>query len=115
MIKEGEIFQLPSRIPHSPQRQANTVGLVIERERYEHETDGLRYYQEGTTDPLWEKWFYCHDLGKQLGMLGVFEIFYRGRYIVRTSCYVRPLSSIDMGHIISYGNCIISMAVANLL
>ncbi|KAI6649774.1 3-hydroxyanthranilate 3,4-dioxygenase-like [Oopsacas minuta] len=67
VIKEGEMFQLPSRIPHSPQRQANTVGLVVERERYEHETDGLRYYQEGSTDILWEKWFYCYDLGKQLG------------------------------------------------
>ena len=33
---------LPSRIPHSPQRSADTVGLVIERKRMPHETDGLR-------------------------------------------------------------------------
>ena len=30
-IKEGEIFLLPPKVPHSPQRFANTVGLVIER------------------------------------------------------------------------------------
>ena len=43
VIREGECFRLPSRIPHSPQRFENTVGLVIERERNANETDGLRY------------------------------------------------------------------------
>lgn len=28
IIKEGEVFVLPSRIQHSPQRKENTVGLV---------------------------------------------------------------------------------------
>lgn len=65
-IKEGEIFLLPSRIPHSPQRQANTVGLVLERERMPEERDGLRYYVDGTLDRLYEEWFYCEDLGTQL-------------------------------------------------
>ncbi|KAL0964355.1 hypothetical protein UPYG_G00322710 [Umbra pygmaea] len=61
-----QMFLLPARIPHSPQRQANTVGLVVERRRLTTETDCLRYYVEGTTDPLFEKWFYCEDLGTQL-------------------------------------------------
>ncbi|KAM9847467.1 3-hydroxyanthranilate 3,4-dioxygenase [Aulostomus maculatus] len=65
-IKEGEMFLLPARIPHSPQRQANTVGLVVERRRLLTETDCLRYYVDNTTDILFEKWFYCQDLGIQL-------------------------------------------------
>ena len=28
-IKEGQVFLLPARIPHSPQRQANTVSIKI--------------------------------------------------------------------------------------
>ncbi|KAH9499640.1 hypothetical protein Btru_074325 [Bulinus truncatus] len=70
-IREGEIFLLPGKIAHSPQRQANTIGLVIERERDRSELDGLRYYQENdgvpTLDSLYEEWFYCTDLGTELG------------------------------------------------
>lgn len=66
VIREGEVFLLPSKIPHSPQRQKDTVGLVIERERGAHELDGLRFYVEGTTNPLFERWFHCVDLGTQL-------------------------------------------------
>ncbi|XP_063046914.1 3-hydroxyanthranilate 3,4-dioxygenase [Engraulis encrasicolus] len=65
-IREGEMFLLPARIPHSPQRQANTVGLVVERRRLLTETDALRYYVEHSTDVLWERWFYCQNLGTQL-------------------------------------------------
>ncbi|XP_061481357.1 3-hydroxyanthranilate 3,4-dioxygenase isoform X3 [Rhineura floridana] len=65
-IKEGEMFLLPARIPHSPQRYANTVGLVIERKRLKTETDGLRYYIGESTNVLFERWFYCDDLGTQL-------------------------------------------------
>jgi len=36
------MFLLPARIPHSPQRIADTVGLVIERLRAPSEIDGLR-------------------------------------------------------------------------
>lgn len=30
------------------------------------EYDALRYYIDGTTDVLFERWFYCSDLGTQL-------------------------------------------------
>ena len=43
-IREGEIFLLPPLLPHSPQRLANTVGLVIERQRRAGERDGLQWY-----------------------------------------------------------------------
>ncbi|XP_061084900.1 3-hydroxyanthranilate 3,4-dioxygenase isoform X2 [Conger conger] len=65
-IREGEMFLLPARIPHSPQRQANTVGLVVERLRLPSETDCLRYYVENSMDVLFERWFHCLDLGTQL-------------------------------------------------
>ena len=65
-IREGDVFLLPGRIPHSPQREQDTVGLVIERERLRSETDGLRYYVGDTSQILFERWFYCDDLGVQL-------------------------------------------------
>lgn len=66
-IREGEVFVLPSHIPHSPQRFADTIGLVIERERDASELDGLRYYcPSDATATLWEKYFHCTDLGVQL-------------------------------------------------
>eukprot|EP00658_Telonema_sp_P-2_P059339 TRINITY_DN48193_c0_g1_i2.p1 TRINITY_DN48193_c0_g1~~TRINITY_DN48193_c0_g1_i2.p1 ORF type:complete len:141 (+),score=34.07 TRINITY_DN48193_c0_g1_i2:92-514(+) len=67
VIKEGEMFVLPGRIPHSPQRFADTVGLVIERERLAGELDGLRYYvNDQNEDVLWQRFFPVKDLGKQL-------------------------------------------------
>ncbi|CAB3991681.1 3-hydroxyanthranilate 3,4-dioxygenase-like [Paramuricea clavata] len=66
IIREGEVFMLPCHIPHSPQRSENTVGLVIEREREEGEQDCLRYYCEDNSTILFEKWFHCTDLGKDL-------------------------------------------------
>ncbi|CAL1286253.1 unnamed protein product [Larinioides sclopetarius] len=67
-IREGEVFMLPARVPHSPQRIADTIGLVIERERAPNETDLLRYYIDGTDKILYEKWFHCENL-EELGPL----------------------------------------------
>jgi 3-hydroxyanthranilate 3,4-dioxygenase len=66
VIKEGEFFLLPARVPHSPQRTADSVGLVIERKRLTNETDGVKWFVPGTIETLYEKWFYCSDLGVQL-------------------------------------------------
>ena len=41
-INEGEIFLLPPKVPHSPQRFENTVGLVIERKRRKEELDAFQ-------------------------------------------------------------------------
>ncbi|XP_040080637.1 3-hydroxyanthranilate 3,4-dioxygenase isoform X2 [Oryx dammah] len=79
VIRQGEIFLLPAGVPHSPQRFANTVGLVIERRRLKTELDGLRYYVGDTTDVLFEKWFYCEDLGTQLAPI-IQEFFSSEQY-----------------------------------
>jgi 3-hydroxyanthranilate 3,4-dioxygenase len=60
-VEEGQMFCLPPRVPHSPQRYADTCGLVIERERLPTETDALRWLKI-----LYEKFFHCYDLGTQL-------------------------------------------------
>lgn len=56
-IKEGEIFLLPPRIPHSPIRPANTVGLVIERKRRDGELDGLQWYCDQCNTQLFDERF----------------------------------------------------------
>lgn len=65
-IKEGEIFLLPARVPHSPQRPENTVGLVIERKRRPGEIDHLRWYCESCGELLHDAAFELVDLGRQL-------------------------------------------------
>lgn len=68
-IKQGQVFCLPSRIPHSPQRpNTGSFGLVIERQRQASEMDGLVWYKdfEKCDAVLWERFFRCEDLGKDL-------------------------------------------------
>ena len=43
-INEGEVFLLPKHVRHSPQRQADTVGLVIEMPRPEGANDAFEWY-----------------------------------------------------------------------
>ena len=65
-IKQGDIFLLPAGIPHSPQRPANTVGMVIERVRKPDEIDHLRWYCESCGEMLYDSAFGLVDLGTQL-------------------------------------------------
>lgn len=56
-IRAGEIFYLPPNVPHSPQRGANSIGLVIERRRLGHEKDGLSWYCQQCNTKLYEEFF----------------------------------------------------------
>ncbi|CAM1372395.1 3-hydroxyanthranilate 3,4-dioxygenase [Tenacibaculum xiamenense] len=56
-IKEGDIFLLPPKIPHSPQRNANTVGLVIEYPRPEGVKDKLQWYSDEDGSLIYEEEF----------------------------------------------------------
>lgn len=73
-IREGEIFLLPPRIPHSPQRFANTVGLVIERQRRPDEQDGFMWYCENCNALLYEEYQQITDIVSQLPP--IFERFW---------------------------------------
>lgn len=65
-IREGEIFLLPARVPHSPQRKANTVGLVIEQVRRPEEKDSFMWFCEKCGEKLYEEFFHLKDIEKQL-------------------------------------------------
>ena len=63
VIGEGEIFLLPSKIPHSPMRGANTVGLVVERVRKGTDLiDGLMWFCDKCNHPLHEFKFPLEDI-----------------------------------------------------
>jgi len=64
-IRAGEIFLLPPNVPHSPQRMANSIGLVIERRRRPGERDGLQWYCEGCSKLLYEEFFELTDIETQ--------------------------------------------------
>lgn len=74
-IREGEIFLLPPRIPHSPQRLENTVGLVVERQRLPHEQDGLIWYCERCGHELFAEYFRLEDVETQFPP--IFKRFYK--------------------------------------
>ncbi|MBK9229012.1 MAG: 3-hydroxyanthranilate 3,4-dioxygenase [Ignavibacteria bacterium] len=65
-IKEGEIFYVPPKTPHSPRRPANTIGLVIERKRNDNELDGFQWYCENCGTKLHEKFFTLTNIVTQL-------------------------------------------------
>ncbi|MCO7227338.1 3-hydroxyanthranilate 3,4-dioxygenase [Pleionea sp. CnH1-48] len=63
-IKQGEIFLLPAKIPHSPIRYANSIGLVIEQVRRPEENDGLMWFCENCNHKLYEEYFHLTDVEK---------------------------------------------------
>jgi 3-hydroxyanthranilate 3,4-dioxygenase len=73
-INEGDIFLLPPRVPHSPARGANTIGLVIERKRRPGEKDGLLWFCENCNHKLYEEYFELNNIMTQFQE--VFARFY---------------------------------------
>ena len=74
-IAQGHCFMLPPRIPHSPQRLANTLGFVMERKRTGEEMDCMRWYvrdqgvQGALVEPpqvLWEEWVAMRSLASDM-------------------------------------------------
>ncbi|KAJ8601776.1 hypothetical protein CTAYLR_006833 [Chrysophaeum taylorii] len=75
-VNAGEAFLLPSHLPHSPQREAGSIGLVFERSHTDDEMDGMMWFGKGVdrshgrpaslADVAYEEYFHCVDLGAQL-------------------------------------------------
>jgi 3-hydroxyanthranilate 3,4-dioxygenase len=64
-INEGDIFLLPPCTPHSPQRLAGTVGLVIEKIR-KNEEDGFMWFCENCGNMLHQQNLVVTDIVAQL-------------------------------------------------
>lgn len=74
-VRAGQIFYLPPRIPHSPQRGPGSIGLVVERKRLPHERDGLMWFCERCNTKLYEQFFELVDIERDFP--AVFERYYR--------------------------------------
>lgn len=68
-IREGDMFLLPPRTPHSPQRPAGTIGMVIERYRNPGEVDKLMWFCEKCNHKLHEASFEVKDIVTELPVI----------------------------------------------
>lgn len=73
-ISAGEMFLLPAKVPHSPQRTEGSIGLVIERYRRAGEEDGFLWFCENCGTKLYEERFELTDIVSQLPK--VMQTFY---------------------------------------
>ena len=76
-IREGDMFLLPARVPHSPIRPANTIGLVIESKRTSSDEDGLMWFCENCNNKLHEYKFHLENIEKDF--LPRFKDFYSSK------------------------------------
>ena len=76
LIKEGEMFLLPAKIPHSPMRGENTVGLVIELVRKGRDLkDGLMWFCDSCNHSLKTYDFHLENIEKDF--ISRFKEFYK--------------------------------------
>lgn len=73
-INEGDIYLLPAKVPHSPQRKANTVGLVIEYPRPDGVMDALEWYCENCDAPLYREEFALDNIETDMPI--IFDTYY---------------------------------------
>jgi 3-hydroxyanthranilate 3,4-dioxygenase len=63
-IRQGEMFLLPARVPHSPMRSEGSIGLVIECKRRPEDTDGLMWFCDSCNTKLHESFFHLTNIEK---------------------------------------------------
>jgi 3-hydroxyanthranilate 3,4-dioxygenase len=66
VVPEGAMLLLPAEVPHSPQRAAGTVGLVVERRRRPGEIDRLQWPCDRCGALVHEEAFELVDIGAQI-------------------------------------------------
>ena len=83
-LNAGDVFLLPARTPHSPQRSAGSVGLVIEKIRSDKELDSLQWYCKNCVTKLYEESFHLTNIEKDFG--AVFERYYNSAHVKCPKC-----------------------------
>jgi 3-hydroxyanthranilate 3,4-dioxygenase len=73
-IREGEMYLLPPEVPHSPQRPAGSIGVVVERRRGREELDGFSWYCENCGHRLYLERVAVGNIETQLPQ--IFSRFY---------------------------------------
>jgi 3-hydroxyanthranilate 3,4-dioxygenase len=68
-IKEGEVYLLPGKVPHSPQRKAGTVGIVVEQKRPVGAIDALEWYCQSCNSKLYREEFALTNIVTELPAL----------------------------------------------
>lgn len=83
-IRAGDVYLLPANTPHSPQRPANSVGLVVEKRRDAGEIDALQWYCEMCQNKLYEEKFVLTNIETQFP--AVFERYYNSEHVNCKNC-----------------------------
>ena len=65
-IKQGEMFLLPPKLLHSPQRMENSIGLVVEQKRAEDQKDELHWFCTQCNSPMYKEAFSLANIEKDL-------------------------------------------------
>lgn len=74
----GDMYLHPGKVPHSPVRHENSIGLVIERKRVSpHAVDGLLWFCDNCNHKLHETYFKLDDIEKDF--LPRFKEFYNSK------------------------------------
>lgn len=81
-LSAGDMFLLPAKTPHSPVREENSIGLVVEKKREGKDIpDGLLWFCDNCNHKLYEVYFELEDI--EVDFLAHFKHFY-GSKALRT-------------------------------
>ncbi|MGL4581959.1 MAG: 3-hydroxyanthranilate 3,4-dioxygenase [Flavobacterium sp.] len=84
-LNEGDIYLLPAKVPHSPIRTENSVGLVVEKKRKDdNAVDGLMWFCENCNHKLYDVYFKLTDIEKDF--LPHFKHFYSSEELRTCDC-----------------------------
>ncbi|MUP45019.1 3-hydroxyanthranilate 3,4-dioxygenase [Gramella sp. BOM4] len=74
----GDMYLHPAKVPHSPERGENSIGLVVERKRIGEEgKDGLMWFCDNCNHKLYEVYFPLQDI--ETDFLRHFRHFYNSK------------------------------------